>query len=135
MPAAWFLLLLLFLPANISVAATTVSDQPAGVPDVLVGYSGMRKGEHAVVVEKATQKLFLYAYDGRFRRMQTRPGSSHPQRNTAGKLSILYPKGLGDSKPRSGEAVINVRLPIRILRIVFRKIVRSNSVPQRKSFV
>lgn len=69
--AILFLLVLLF-PITMSVALQKVTPPPPKadsekVPDMLLFLENSPEPQHAIIVEKETQQLFLYAYDGKYK--------------------------------------------------------------------
>ncbi|OQY59522.1 MAG: hypothetical protein B6245_06090 [Desulfobacteraceae bacterium 4572_88] len=69
-------------------------DIPAPIPDILIPFDSEGETEYSIVVEKETQQLFLYAYDGTFREV-------HRLKCSTGKS--LGPKAVsGDSKTPEG---------------------------------
>ena len=62
--------LILWFIMSSSVFASEVKDEILRpVPDVFVSFGSDQGPEYAIVVEKQTQKLFLYARDGSYREM------------------------------------------------------------------
>lgn len=59
------LLIILFISQG--AFATSKGKISKSIPDVFVSFDSDKENEYAIVVEKSTQRLFLYAYDGMYR--------------------------------------------------------------------
>ena len=66
------------LNPGLLASASTMKEggQPGDIPDVLVAFASGDGVAYFVVVEKETQQLFLYAYDGIFKRIFQMPCST-----------------------------------------------------------
>lgn len=64
-----FLLLMLFVGGTGAWAARSVKSNTGYIPEVLVSFEKENGTEYAVIVEKKTQSLFLYSFNGLYRKV------------------------------------------------------------------
>ncbi len=63
---------LLIISTEVSESRENLADlrkRPAAIPDVLVSIDPEKDSKYIILIEKATQQLFLYAYGGKFRKL------------------------------------------------------------------